>query len=42
MLGNQLDPNEVVDTIVELRTADDVPFETFKPDDIFERYDIAR
>ncbi len=38
MLGNQLDPIEIVDTMVELCTAPDVPFETFKPDDILERY----
>ncbi|MGI9595570.1 MAG: SDR family NAD(P)-dependent oxidoreductase [Acidimicrobiales bacterium] len=41
MLGNQLDPIEIVDTMVELCTAADVPFETFKPDDILERYGLA-
>jgi NAD(P)-dependent dehydrogenase (short-subunit alcohol dehydrogenase family) len=38
MLGNQLDPQEIVDTMVSLCTAPEVPFETFKPDDILERY----
>ncbi len=38
MLGNQLDPQEIVDTMVELCTAETVPWETFKPDDILERY----
>jgi NAD(P)-dependent dehydrogenase (short-subunit alcohol dehydrogenase family) len=38
MLGNQLDPQEIVDTMVELCTAPSVPWETFKPDDILERY----
>ena len=41
MLGNQLDPSEIVDTMVELCTAADVPFETFKPDDILDRYGLA-
>lgn len=41
MLGNQLDPQEVVDTMVWLCTADEVPFETFKPDGILERYGLA-
>ncbi len=41
MLGNQLDPVEIIDTMVELCTAADVPFETFKPDDILERYGLA-
>lgn len=40
MLGNQLDPVEIVDTMVELCTAEAVPFETFKPDDILERYGL--
>lgn len=40
MLGNQLDPSEIVDTMVELCTAEIVPFETFKPDDILERYGL--
>ena len=38
MLGNQLDPQEIVDSMVSLCTADTVPFETFKPDNILERY----
>ncbi|MEM9563513.1 MAG: SDR family NAD(P)-dependent oxidoreductase [Actinomycetota bacterium] len=38
MLGNQLDPQEIVDTMVDLCTAETVPWETFKPDDILERY----
>ncbi len=42
MLGNQADPQEVVDTMVWLCTADEVPFETFKPDGILERYGITR
>ncbi len=41
MLGNQLDPQEVVDAMVHLCTADEVPFETFKPDNILERYGLA-
>lgn len=41
MLGNQLDPQEVIDAMVELCTAADVPFETFKPDNILERYGVA-
>jgi NAD(P)-dependent dehydrogenase (short-subunit alcohol dehydrogenase family) len=40
MLGNQLDPVEIVDTMVELCTAETVPFETFKPDNILERYNL--
>ncbi len=40
MLGNQLDPVEIVDAMVELCLADEVPFETFKPDDILERYGL--
>lgn len=40
MLGNQLDPNEIVDAMVELCTAETVPFETFKPDDILDRYGL--
>lgn len=40
MLGNQLDPQEIVDTMVELCTASSVPWETFKPDDILERYKL--
>ena len=40
MLGNQLDPNEIVDTMVDLCTAAEVPFETFKPDNILERYGL--
>lgn len=42
MLGNQLDPQEVVDAMVHLCTAAVVPFETFKPDNILERYGIKR
>ena len=42
MLGRQLDPSEIVDTMVELCTADTVPYETFKPDDILDRYGLAR
>ncbi|MEL7158887.1 MAG: SDR family NAD(P)-dependent oxidoreductase [Actinomycetota bacterium] len=42
MLGNQLDPQEVVDAMVHLCTADEVPYETFKPDDILERYGLVR
>ena len=38
MLGNQLDPQEVVDSLVSLCVADKVPFETFKPDNILDRY----
>ena len=41
MLGNQLDPQEIIDTMVHLCTAPDVPFETFKPDDILERYGLS-
>lgn len=40
MLGNQLDPAEIEDTMVELCTAADVPYETFKPDNILERYGL--
>ncbi len=40
MLGNQLDPQEIVDAMVQLCTADEVPFELFKPDDILERYNL--
>jgi NAD(P)-dependent dehydrogenase (short-subunit alcohol dehydrogenase family) len=40
ILGNQLDPQEVVDTMVELCTAESVPWETFKPDDILERFNL--
>ncbi|MGH1490042.1 MAG: SDR family NAD(P)-dependent oxidoreductase [Acidimicrobiales bacterium] len=40
MLGNQLDPVEIIDTMVELCTAETVPFETFKPDNILERYGL--
>lgn len=40
MLGNQLDPNEIVDAMVDLCTAAEVPFETFKPDNILERYGL--
>lgn len=40
MLGNQLDPIEIVDAMVELCTAETVPFETFKPDNILERYNL--
>lgn len=42
MLGNQLDPNEVTDALVELCTASSVQFETFKPDDLLDRYKKAR
>jgi len=38
MLGNQLDPQEVIDTMVSLCVDDPIEFETFKPDDILERY----
>ncbi len=38
MLGNQLDPQEIVDSMVSLCIDDAVPFETFKPDNILERY----
>ena len=41
MLGNQLDPQEIVDTMVWLCTAESVPFETFKPDNILERYGLS-
>jgi hypothetical protein len=41
MLGNQLDPQEVIDAMVELCTAAEVPFETFRPDDILERYGLT-
>ncbi len=40
MLGNQLDPAEIVDAMVELCTAETVPWETFKPDDILDRYGV--
>lgn len=40
MLGNQLDPQEVIDAMVQLCTADVAPYETFKPDNILERYDL--
>jgi len=40
MLGNQLDPQEIVDTMVHLCTAASVPWETFKPDDILDRYNL--
>jgi len=42
MLGNQLDPSEVVTSMVHLCTAAEVPFETFKPDNILERYGLKR
>ncbi|MGH1360587.1 MAG: SDR family NAD(P)-dependent oxidoreductase [Burkholderiaceae bacterium] len=42
MLGNQLDPSEIVAALVLLCTADTVPFETFKPDNILERYAMKR
>ena len=42
MLGNQLDPAEIVNTLVELCLAEQVPFETFKPDNILDRYKTAR
>ncbi|MFK7966964.1 MAG: SDR family NAD(P)-dependent oxidoreductase [Burkholderiaceae bacterium] len=38
MLGNQLDPQEVVDAMVSLCVEPAVEFETFKPDNILERY----
>ncbi|MEZ5661546.1 MAG: SDR family NAD(P)-dependent oxidoreductase [Burkholderiaceae bacterium] len=41
MLGKQLDPAEIVQTMVALCTAAEVPFETFKPDDILERYGVT-
>ncbi len=40
MLGNQLDPAEIVAAMVELCTAETVPYETFKPDDILQRYNL--
>jgi NAD(P)-dependent dehydrogenase (short-subunit alcohol dehydrogenase family) len=40
MLGNQLDPQEVVDAMVSLCVDETVPFETFKPDNILERYGV--
>lgn len=40
MLGNQLDPTEIEDAMVELCTAETVPYETFKPDNILERYGL--
>lgn len=40
MLGNQLDPQEIVDTMVHLCSAESVPWETFKPDDILDRYNL--
>ena len=42
MLGNQLDPQEVIDAMVNLCVADNVPFETFKPDNILDRYKTAK
>jgi len=42
MLGNQLDPQEVVNALVSLCIADEVPFETFKPDNILDRYKKAK
>ena len=42
MLGNQLDPQEIVTAMVELCTASSVEFETFKPDDLLDRYKKAR
>jgi NAD(P)-dependent dehydrogenase (short-subunit alcohol dehydrogenase family) len=42
MLGKQLDPVEIENTMVELCLADEVPFETFKPDDILERFGVRR
>jgi len=42
MLGNQLDPSEVVAAMVHLCIAAEVPFETFKPDNILERYGLKR
>lgn len=42
MLGKQLDPTEIVDAMVELCTATEVPYETFKPDNILERYGLKR
>jgi len=42
MLGNQLDPQEVTAALVELCTASSVQFETFKPDDLLDRYKKAR
>lgn len=42
MLGNQLDPQEVIDSLVYLCTAEEVPFETFKPDNILDRYKKAK
>ncbi len=42
MLGNQANPDEVVDAMVELCTATEVPYETFKPDNILERYGVSR
>ncbi len=42
MLGRQLDPGEIVQALVHLATAPEVPFETFKPDDILTRYGLVR
>ncbi len=42
MLGNQLDPQEIVDALVGLCLSDTVDFETFKPDNILDRYKKAR
>jgi len=42
MLGNQLDPQEVTTALVDLCTASSVEFETFKPDDLLDRYKKAR
>lgn len=42
MLGNQLDPQEIVDAMVDLCTAATVPYETFKPDNILDRYGMTR
>ncbi len=42
MLGNQLDPVDVIDAMVALCTEPDVPYETFKPDNILERYGVQR
>ena len=42
MLGNQLDPQDVIDALYKLCTAESVEFETFKPDNILDRYKTAR
>ena len=41
MLGNQLDPVEIEDAMVSLCIDPEVPFETYKPDNILERYGLG-